>query len=386
MIDQGQRIQSLCLDWLKDEPFFAHLILSQGLVQCDDPKVCPSMGVDGLRLYFHPPFVAKLSDPELKGVLAHEALHLAYGHPWRFTEGDFQPELWNIATDAVINNVLKRRRYTLPQDGVFLGVQNHETSEEVYERLQKQLSKAQQQMPKWGTVMKPKPQDGQGKPQDGEGDGENGGLTEEEKLEAQKKVFAAAQQAREAGKMPGEYETIVERSYLGQRDWRDTLRRYLNGGHERERTWTRRSRRHTDAILPGFGPYGPGEVAVFIDTSASIDDSLANKFVTEVGKITEDMMPDKVHVVCCDARVQWARTYDGYEPIDDVRFLGRGGTDFKPPFEWLEQNGIMPKAVVYFTDLECHSFPDPTPWPVLWVVWPGGRDSAPFGEIIRMGG
>ena len=372
--DQGDRIARLMYDLIAKEPFFAHLILSQKLVEekgSTHMGTPMTMGVDGLRLYYNPDFTKTLSDPHLTGVLAHEALHVAYMHPMR--RGEREPALWNIATDAVINPILKKRGYSLPPGGIDLPVAPHETSEEVYERLKQSMSKNEQgQMPKWGMVMDL-------------GTGETREMTEEEANEAAKKVADAAQRARLAGKMPGEFELILHNNYYGKHDWKDFLRKFLGGGHERQRSWQRRNKRFPDdVIMPGLTSYGPGEIAVFIDTSGSIDEALGNKFVAEVRRLTEDLTPDKIHVVCCDARVQWVRTYTGYEQIDGVEFRGRGGTDFKPPFEWLEQQGIEPKAVVYFTDLLCHSFPDEPGYPVAWIVWPGGADRAPFGEIVRM--
>lgn len=365
---QGQRIVRL-MDKLTDtEPFFAHLILSMKLVE--GKKEVPTMGVDGINLYFNPEFTEKLTDPELIGVLGHEALHVAWLHPLR--RGERDPALYNIACDAVINPVLKRHRYVLPADGVDIPVEPHETSEEVYERLRKAGGGGGGgQMPKWGMVLDCKT-------------GEARELTEEEAIEVEKNVMKAAQKAREAGKMPGDYEQIIENTYMGKVDWRDHLRKFLGGGHDRERTWSRPSRRYPDIVMPGMAPYGPGEIVVVIDTSGSIDEKLGQKFVDEVAKINEDMTPEKIHVVCCDARVQWTRTYTGYEAIDQVQFKGRGGTDFRPPFEWVKENNINPKALVYFTDLFCSSYPETPDYPVMWLVWPGGGSGHRFGELIRM--
>ena len=37
---------------------------------------------------------------------------------------------------------------------------------------------------------------------------------------------------------------------------------------------------------------------------------------------------------------------------------GRGGTDFRPGFEWLDEQGIQPAVCLYFTDMECSSYPE----------------------------
>lgn len=375
MKNQGDRITDLMLKLANKEPFFAYLILSQRLIEDKDGKHCPTMGVDGVRLYYNPAFTNTMTDEQLTGVLAHESLHIAYQHPFRMNLGqERDPEVWNIAADAVINPILQRRGYYLPNDThVKIPVQKHETTEEVYDRLEKNPQQKRGASGKGaGEVMAPPPG------ADGECDGD-------EEFEAQKNIADAAQRAREAGKMPAEFETIINEAYYGKKDWKDFLRKFLGGGHERSRTWSRRNRRYPEDVhMPGNGSWGPGEVVVMIDTSGSINDDLANKFVAEVRKLTEDMTPEKVHVICCDARVQWTRTYSGYEQIDGVQFLGRGGTDFRPPFQWLEERNITPRAVVYFTDLECSSFPPEPDFPVCWIVWPGGASRAPWGEIVFM--
>ena len=62
--------------------------------------------------------------------------------------------------------------------------------------------------------------------------------------------------------------------------------------------------------------------------------------------------------------------------------MGGGGTNFQPPFKWIADQGIEPKAVVYLTDLICSSYPEPPTYPVLWLVY-GGMTQVPFGEVVR---
>ncbi|HKY53286.1 MAG TPA: VWA-like domain-containing protein, partial [Anaerolineales bacterium] len=70
--------------------------------------------------------------------------------------------------------------------------------------------------------------------------------------------------------------------------------------------------------------------------------------------------------------------------------LGGGGTDFRPFFTELTQNHSpwMTTIAVYLTDGYGRFPHEPPPFPVLWVVTPGGRDSShfPFGETVRLVG
>lgn len=54
------------------------------------------------HIWFNPEFVAELSDKELDFVFMHEVVHVILRHTYRM--GDRDPELYNIATDIVVNS------------------------------------------------------------------------------------------------------------------------------------------------------------------------------------------------------------------------------------------------------------------------------------------
>ena len=68
---------------------------------------------------------------------------------------------------------------------------------------------------------------------------------------------------------------------------------------------------------------------------------------------------------------------------------GRGGTEYRPGFEWLDEKGIEPGVCLYFTDMECSDYPEVEPrFPTIWCDY-GDADSpwrhpAPWGEHIRI--
>ena len=63
---------------------------------------------------------------------------------------------------------------------------------------------------------------------------------------------------------------------------------------------------------------------------------------------------------------------------------GGGGTDFKPGFEYIEKEGIMPSCALYFTDGYCNSFPEEPDFPTLWLLTDKANFTPPFGEVIRI--
>lgn len=65
-------------EWLVlDQPFFGVLLLRLKVVE---DMSCKTFWVDGVNLGYNPAYLQKLTDPELRGVLCHEVLHVANGH------------------------------------------------------------------------------------------------------------------------------------------------------------------------------------------------------------------------------------------------------------------------------------------------------------------
>ena len=60
---------------------------------------------DGQQIFYSPKFFSTLSDEQKQFVFAHEVMHVAFNHILR-SKGRNQ-RLWNIATDSVINQILK---------------------------------------------------------------------------------------------------------------------------------------------------------------------------------------------------------------------------------------------------------------------------------------
>ena len=55
--------------------------------------------------------------------------------------------------------------------------------------------------------------------------------------------------------------------------------------------------------------------------------------------------------------MQDAAEYAASDLPDEIAIRGRGGTDFRPGFAWLEENDIRPGVCLYFTDMLCSSYP-----------------------------
>ena len=98
---------------------------------------------DGRKVYYSPDFFKTLTDDEKVFTYAHEVMHVAFNHILR-SKGR-NPRLWNIATDAVINQILKNEELPMVEGGVDMAEAVNRSAEEMYEKLlQKQQEKQQQ--------------------------------------------------------------------------------------------------------------------------------------------------------------------------------------------------------------------------------------------------
>jgi len=133
--------------------------------------------------------------------------------------------------------------------------------------------------------------------------------------------------------------------------------------------------------LPSVERTGLGPIVIAVDTSGSIGSLELDQFAGEISAIADEAKPESIYVVYCDAAVQSSQEFASGEPLH-LEPKGGGGTDFKPVFEWVEENGVLPHCLIYLTDLCCHSFPDVPEYPVLWVT--DSRKAAPFGETVQI--
>jgi predicted metal-dependent peptidase len=126
---------------------------------------------------------------------------------------------------------------------------------------------------------------------------------------------------------------------------------------------------------------GIDEIVIAVDTSGSIGVEELQQFAGEITAIADEMQPDRIYVVYCDACVQAVQEFVLPESVV-LSPKGGGGTDFRPPFQWVEQQQLVPACLIYLTDLCCRSYPDPPEYPLLWVT--DSQRTAPFGETLRI--
>lgn len=372
------------------QPFFGQVVLGRKVSIEDN---CPTAWVTPRgKITLGTRFAAALTVQQLVFVLAHEAMHYILLHPLR--RGWREPNPWNYAADAVINDVLKEAKVGEFVPGcVDMPGSKDKTTEKVYDELPRQAGGKGKGKPGGKDVGEP---GGTGSDLQEAEDGEGGSgklLDESERREieqqAAQELAKAAQVAKEQGKLPAGMERLIDEIVNPKTPWHQLLERFMTNFVASDLSWRRPQRRFVAhrIYMPAADKVPQmGVVVVVIDTSGSIGPKELSHFLGHVNSILERCRPEKVIVIPCDAQA--------YEPteltIDDLPITeamakrmgkGGGGTSFKPPFKMVEKNGWEPEVLIYLTDMY-GDFPDKAP--AYSTIWLSTSEiaKAPFGDVI----
>ena len=339
--------------------FFGNLATRLKLVNADE--WCGTAATDGRHFYYNSRFIQMLRPKEIEFLFGHEVLHCVYDHFGR--RGDRDPQLFNIANDFAVNADLIKHRVgekitTVPclHDPKYDGM----SSEEIYDLLYEKADKIN-----LGDLMDKlidEHLDGEGD-SDSDGDGDKQGkgrpkLSDADRQairdEIKEAMLAAAATADGAGNIPAGVKRLIQDLTEPKMNWRELLRMQLESTIKSDYTWMRASRKgwHMDAVMPGMKLDPMIDIAVALDASGSISETMLKDFLGEVQGIMDSFPAYRIHVVTFDTEAYNPAQYNS-ENLDDIcdyEVTGGGGTDFDCVFNYLKENEIEPKRLVMFTD------------------------------------
>ena len=201
-------------------------------------------------------------------------------------------------------------------------------------------------------------------------------------------MHQAMRLAKAQGKTPGAVEEELGRAHRSALDWRTLLRRYMTDAARRDYSWSIPNRRFIDGGFYLPRSEGIETIAVIVDTSGSLPADTLALFRAEVREIAAELQPETIALLQVDAAVQDTALYVSGDLPERIAIKGRGGTDFRPGFAWLSEQGLRPSCCLYLTDMECDRYPEAEPdYPVVWCNWgppTGERNLQPWGERIDM--
>lgn len=384
--------------------FYASLLTQMRRIKTDKlPAAAGVAVVNGrIELYWNPEYLKKHTKDikERVAILEHECKHLIFNHIAR--EAGRDHKLWNIATDLNINQTIDN----LPdwvvtpktiEEQLGIKVPKGKASEYYYSLLKENSDKMEfSDNGDGSTHVTIKDKDGNVKGEfDIESPGmhdkweessQDGEMVEEVVKQAVKKAVETTE--RHAGKVPGDVQQYIDELFKPPiLPWWSIVRKWVGTRVRAGAKFSlKRPNRRYGQFQKGKIPVRKLNVAFVIDTSGSVQDKELQEFVVEMKAIMSSYK-STVTVIECDHAVQKVYQLTPYTKIDG-NFKGRGGTSFRPPFEYIEEHKLPIDLLIYFTDLE-GDWPEKAPrFPVLWVAtngipqWGGGKP--PYGDILDM--
>lgn len=348
---------------LLDHYFFGRLAMHLKLVE--NTKI-PTLCVDGKHIFYNPDFVLTLPKDLAQSAFVHEIMHCVSNHTTR--RHGRNPKVWNFAGDYMINLVIKEAGFKLGQNWLYDAKYKDMSTEHIYDLLMQDMEQSEK-LEQFDQVVDAS---------------ESAGETVEMDMEWEINVQQAVAGAKVMGKMPKGMERFVEINEEPQVPWQQVLQRFITEISRNDYSWSRLNKKYVPYgyCLPALHSESMGLLATGIDTSGSIDGPTLAAFGSEITAAFESTHPEKLINIYCDSRVAHVDEIEQGGGLPEFKPHGGGGTDFHPPFQWLEDHDHKPAAFIYLTD-GYGPFPSEQPdYPVLWCMTT--NVVPPWGEHVRI--
>lgn len=287
----------------------------------------PTAATDGKTILFNPKYLDKLPIDTGVSILVHELWHIVRQHHSRCGNRDFGK--WNTATDIAINNSMIADGYTFT--GASPLVDNKfkvgTPEETIYDAL------PNKEYPEMDMVKSV--------------------LSEEDNVEVVKAIvsaYTAQKQLRQGNNSAlfKDCETALVTLLEPKVSWQTILQGQLSsvlGGTSVD--WSRRNRRYRDVYLPSHKDISYPEIKIYVDTSGSVSNHMADMLLTEVQSII-DLVNKSVEVIYFDTAIRYKESVTDSPP----EIFGRGGTDMRCVVKDLKDTP-EDTLVIIMSDFDC---------------------------------
>ena len=379
-----------------DEPFYAGVLRGVSYTKTESIPTAGVLAKDGdVHMWWNPKFLAGLTPNQVKGLIKHEAMHLALEHT---TSRRMTPHIiHNYATDLAINSDIPKNE--LPEGGLIPGEEFAELTAEQSEKMGPEavaryhrVSAKIASFPKgessewYFTKLMEDPevskdiQEGN----DGEGSGLPGGMddhdgwgemSEEDKELLKGKIAKAVEDAVKECDRSGRWGSVSSqmRSKLRELiatdvDWRSVLKKFCGMSRRgtRSTSWTRLNKKYA-GLTAGVKRGYTSSIAVYIDQSGSVSNNdleVAFANLRNLAKRTEFTTFHFDTSVDTDSETPWR---SGKTP--EVHRTRCGGTDFECVTKHANQNKHRFDGYIIITDGEAGK-PSPSRLKRGWLLVP----------------
>lgn len=366
----------------------------QDKVSFIESKNVKTASTSGTIIFYNSEFFSSISKDEQLFTLAHEFLHIILKHIPRLEGKDI--EIWNYATDAVINQMLLKMGFHMSLGLIDCPDAINYSSEEYYEII-KNRPDCEELMDQYRDKSKKEEtitthSDWSKLPSEIESEYDDKGesidslpdITEKDIVSKNNELISKENQEyvdlleNQSSKIEGEKKVMLDD--IGESkpaiDWTLFLQKYkrkiisadynLNNGEFNEEGFY---------VYPYEVKRGC-DVEIVIDTSISVKDEMVRAFLRECKNIFNET---KIKIGCFDTKFYGFHEINSLDDIDNFVIEGRGATNFNAAVEaFTDKSNVK----IVFTD-GCCSEPDKS-MDAIWILWTQKKLNPPGGKVIYL--
>ena len=383
---------------LMDEPFFAAIsrrIDKRASFAIPTAGVMVNPDTAQFEMLYNPTFFAGLTDDERRDVLKHEFYHITFLHVTDRMPENTNMKLWNVATDLAINSHLRNlpKGGLIPGEGMFANLPRGQSAEWYLANLPdfnkgsdaggetsdgESSNSGDQQGQSGGSPSNEgentPPSSSDGIPDSLDDHSGWGNCSQEVKEMARERLKEIIRKASDDcaknnswGSVPADCRKKIMKVLETKVDWKKVLRYFVKASQKANRSGSiKRINRRYPYIHPGKKSNRVAKVAISIDQSGSVDDTMLGKFFAELNKLAEIA---EFVVIPFDTRVDesliW--TWKKGSKVEKERVM-YGGTCFNAPTEYVNDHGGFDGHII-LTDM-CAPKPKPSKCQRMWMTTP----------------
>jgi predicted metal-dependent peptidase len=345
---------------LVEYPLFGTIASRLELVVNDDIE---SFKSDGIKLQYNSDYIQKLSVDEIEFMFANGAMHASLAHEMR--KNNRSGWLWQMATDMAINDMLVQNGLSLPDGAQYRKRFEGMYAEEIYAELKDDMIHDDIDS-KLNELKEPSLSDS----------------TEQAQQLFEEFASSVVEAEEKKGELPLHVERFFKLNDGSKIDWRDELRVAIERFYKDDYTLMPPNKKFLY-----MGVYLPSatsqrfRLVVAVDSSGSVDEKLLDKFLSEINFLMNIVPNYEIDLLVCDDKILSHKTFYSGDELE-VELSGGGGTDFRPVFEFIAQELLDTKLLLYFTDLDGVFPKDEPSYDVKWVS--SNNTNVAFGELIHL--
>lgn len=340
---------------------------------------------NGKRFKYNPTFIESCSKDELMFILTNCVMHHILSHQQRKLKR--KGNLWQLATDFAINNLLKKSGLKIPKGANYNNDFKNMYSEEIYEILLEQnnfdSSNAFDDKSDKSNNTLVNTDEQKNDSVFGNLDNVKEDLDERDEDNWDYAANLAKEVAQRKSLMPSGFERFAKKMKVKNIDWRFELYNAINRHMRNNYAFMPPNKKHIHRgiALPSLTS-DTLSLVVAIDTSGSIQEELLGTFIEEFKSIMQNFPSISIELIIADAKVHGHYSFRGGDKLD-FPLKGGGGTDYRPVFDFVDSNLPMSSMLLYFTDGQ-GIFPRiPPAYEVLWAL-SENKKKIPFGRVLPL--